>query len=517
MARTPAACEPRGCPARRLVPSRAEHAERWDLARRRTACGLFASLALAAGARAEPVVVPGFGAVALVRQEAQPRRVVVLLSGGAGWDQTSKEMARVLASAGALVIGVDTRGYLRRLAQPAEGCVYPAGSFEELAQLVEKRLDYPRYATPFLAGIDAGAALAFAGIVESPVGTFAGLITLGFRPALATSRDLCAGRGLVVEPAVEPAGKAAAGSARQPRRVKPTARLEQPWTALHGAADADFTLRQAAEFVHQVPGARLVTVPRMGAAQGAPTELWEGPLATAFAALGSDADRTGRQEAAAQATLARPVADLPMLELPARGTASGTLAVVVSGDGGWNGIDRKVARVLSERGVAVAGLDSRRYFWTARTPAGAAADLERILRHYLAAWKCQDAVLVGYSFGADALPFMIDRLPAELLGRMRLLTLMSPGPSTRLEVFTKLKISQAGSALQVLPEMLKLTGRPILCLYGDREKQSLCPRLGTLAHAVKLPGSHAFAGNFDALVDHILAAAHAGATPRQPR
>jgi type IV secretory pathway VirJ component len=514
---------------------------------RRLACGLLAGAALAGGvARAETVAVPGFGAVTLVHRTPRPRHVVVLLAEGAARDHAgtagtagtaAMEMARVLAGADALVIAVDAGGYLRRLAAARDGCAYPAGNLEELAELVEKRLDYARYATPFLAGAGGGAALAYAGLAQSPVGTFEGLITLGFHPALPTDRELCPGRGLAVAPA----------SAGTPPRLLPAARLQQPWVALQGEADADFPLAAAAAFVRQVPGARLVAVPRLGALGGpqggtgtgpaartrdgtasgsatvtpgetragspggAAASVWEAPLRAAFAGLKAAAVRSDREEAAAQRSLAKAVDDLPLLELPAQGAPTGTLAVVVSGDGGWNGIDRKVARVLSERGVAVAGLNSKRYFWTARAPAGAAADLARILRHYLAAWGCKRAILVGYSLGADALPFMTGRLPPELLDRVRLIALMSPGPTTRLEVFTRLKPSPAGADLPVLPELRKLAGRPILCLYGDRESQSLCPLLGTLAKAVKLPGSHAFGGDFDGLVDHILAAARGGA------
>ena len=39
----------------------------------------------------------------------------------------------------------------------------------------------------------------------------------------------------------------------------------------------------------------------------------------------------------------------------------------------------------------------------------AALDLERVLRRYLTLWKKSRIVLMGYSFGADALPAMVNR------------------------------------------------------------------------------------------------------------
>ena len=58
----------------------------------------------------------------------------------------------------------------------------------------------------------------------------------------------------------------------------------------------------------------------------------------------------------------------------------------LSGDGGWASLDKTVATRLSQSGMSVIGLNSRKYFWTARTPETTTRDVERILRHYLQAW-----------------------------------------------------------------------------------------------------------------------------------
>jgi type IV secretory pathway VirJ component len=94
------------------------------------------------------------------------------------------------------------------------------------------------------------------------------------------------------------------------------------------------------------------------------------------------------------------------------GTApSDTIAVMLSGDGGWAGLDKEVAAALSANGIRVVGLDSLRYFWTARTPEGLAADLGRIIDYYVSQLGKQRVLLVGYSQGADVLPFAVNRLP----------------------------------------------------------------------------------------------------------
>src|SRR6185436_3764656 len=82
------------------------------------------------------------------------------------------------------------------------------------------------------------------------------------------------------------------------------------------------------------------------------------------------------------------VADLPLVEVPSRGQASDPhFAVILSGDGGWAGLDREVAGVLAARGIPVVGWNTLDYFWHARTPDGGGRDLARVLDHYRTTWK----------------------------------------------------------------------------------------------------------------------------------
>ena len=103
-------------------------------------------------------------------------------------------------------------------------------------------------------------------------------------------------------------------------------------------------------------------------------------------------------------------AKLPLVEVPATKGASDTLVVFISGDGGWAKIDKAISKILADNGMPVVGLNALQYFWTKRTPESASRDLQAILERYFARWKKQRVLFVGYSRGADVLPFMIARL-----------------------------------------------------------------------------------------------------------
>ena len=217
--------------------------------------------------------------------------------------------------------------------------------------------------------------------------------------------------------------------------------------------------------------------------------------------------------AGAALTAARPVAaqavvgDLPLSLTPA--SPGPLLAVLLTGDGGWAGGDKSMAQALAQHGVAVAGLNSARYLEHARTPDEAASDLARVVRHFLETWHRERVVLIGYSRGADLIPFMVSRLPADLRDKVVLTALLGPGQWASFE-FSLLDIARAHArqdAYPVQPEVAKLRGTPVLCLYGSRDRGAICRALAGagLARAVEHPGGHRVGGgDGPALVGTIL-------------
>lgn len=205
------------------------------------------------------------------------------------------------------------------------------------------------------------------------------------------------------------------------------------------------------------------------------------------------------------------IRDLPLTEVPAAG-AGETLGLLITGDGGWAGLDQQVAAQLARKGIPVVGLSSLKYFWHARTPELAARDVAEVLRHYLTTWRRTRIVLIGYSSGADVLPFIVNRLPQDLRARLVSVNLLGPAANA------SFRISMAGwvgaspeSALPVAPELSRIGNVPVLCIYGEGEKDSLCPLLAQReVTSVRIGGGHHFSGEYGALADRI--AAFAGDT-----
>jgi type IV secretory pathway VirJ component len=464
----------------------------------------------AAPAAVAPAAAPGdtlkygrFGTVTLYRTSPHPKHVVLFLSGDGGWNLGVVDMARTLASLGSLVVGIDFPYFEKKMEATKEACHYPASDLELLSKYVQKKLDYPNYVTPVVVGYSSGATMAYAVAVQAPSNTFDGAISMGFCPDLPLKTPMCKGQGLAWGPG--PKGKGVS--------FLPATNLEVPWVAFQGLSDQVCFPADVEKYVKQVKGAEIVTLPKVGHGFSKP-QNWEPQFRQAFTKIVADDAKPaaapaapGAPKAAAAPPAPKELGNLPVIEVPAKGQGD-TLALFVSGDGGWAQLDRSVSDVLAAKGVPVVGLNSLKYFWSAHTPESTAADVARILRYYLAAWKKEKVILVGYSFGADVLPPVANRLPADLLERVKLLALIGPSHTATFEFHVGDWLGIGGDkGLPIAAEVKKLQGKRFVCLYGEDEgKESLCPAIDPQpgVKGVVLPGSHHFGGRYDLLADPIL-------------
>ena len=182
------------------------------------------------------------------------------------------------------------------------------------------------------------------------------------------------------------------------------------------------------------------------------------------------------------------------------------MAVFWSGDGGWAELDQEISANLAGRGIPVVGVNSLKYFWTSRTPEQTAKDLERIIRQYAALWRKEKVVLIGYSLGADIVPFAANRLSEALKSRVELIALLGPALQVDFEFHLSSWLgSSSKTALPTMPEVVKLGNSRLLCIYGEQETDGLCPNLqGNNFKKVALPGAHHFGGNYAQIVETIL-------------
>jgi type IV secretory pathway VirJ component len=447
----------------------------------------------------ETVTFGGFGPVYIYRTSPHPSQVVLFVSGDGGWNLGVVDMARELVTLDTLVVGVDINRYLRHLSASSGKCLYPAADFEALSKFVQKKLGYPIYRAPILVGYSSGATLVYAILVQAPFSTFQGALSLGFCPDLLLTKPMCRGSGLEWIP-----GPKSKGYIFQPAKS-----LEVPWIALQGEIDQVCEPKATEDYVKRVPGGGVVMLPRVGHGFSVPRN-WMPQFREAFTRI----VKAGVRPPTKASTEA--VGDLPLIEVPATGPANDLMAVQITGDGGWGVTDRGIAEALSAHGISVVGLNALQYFWTRRTPEQTASDLDRIIRHYMAGWSSKGVLLIGYSLGADVLPFVINRLPGDSRARIQLVAFLGLGKAVDFEfhLMDWVTDGRRSASLPVRPEMEKLRGLKMLCFYGTEDEDTLCPSLEpAMATPIPLQTGHRFGRDFEPIVNAILEAA----TPGHPR
>ncbi len=416
-----------------------------------------------------------FGQLHLSRPTAAIEDVIVLLSDREGWTARSESLAAPLAAQGALVVGIDLPAYLKRLAAIGNKCGYPSGHFEELAHWVERHEGIADYRNPLVVGDGAGATFAYAMVAQAPSGTFAGLLTLGWDWDFRLAGPLCPGD----------AGAMTVAAGKSGYRVIPVADLPATWLPRPFAVGAPLRGAQG-----------LVAV--LGQAIDALQPLW-GP-ATAATDLERAYAGWRASKVDGQASLPDDIADLPLIEIDPAGADSQRIAVILTGDGGWAGLDKGVAAALAADGVRVVGFSTLKFFWKKRSPEEAAEALRRTVEHYARLHPQSRFVVLGYSFGASLVPVLVNRLPADLRARIDRGIMISPDADAVFEIRIGDWFGGAHheGTLPVLPEIAR-SSVPLVCVHGDDEDDSFCKPGVAKLRVLALPGGHHYNGDYAAL------------------
>ncbi|MGN6519349.1 MAG: AcvB/VirJ family lysyl-phosphatidylglycerol hydrolase [Dokdonella sp.] len=428
-----------------------------------------------------------FGPLHLSRPASAIAHTVLLFSDRDGWTARQQGLGDALAGQGAFVVGIDLPAYLARMEAIKDTCSYPAGHVEEVAHWVERHEGVANYAVPLVVGDGAGATFAYALTAQAPAGTFEGLLTLGWDDALRFPKAFCAGD------AGAPTRDSAVGW-----QVQPVAKLSLPWTA-HPFA----------------PGARLDT----GALPLASAWRWLRAIAPAAFAASDPSREIGaawrhwrRREDAQRVALPDDVADLPLTDIAPTAAAKDPanahrIAIIVTGDGGWAGLDRGVADALTADGVRVIGFSTLKFFWHKQTPDAAASAIARVIAHYGAGDPDARFIVVGYSFGASLVPVIVNRLPDAARARVQGGVMISPDDEAVFEIHVGdwFGSTHHDDALPIAPELAQARV-PFVCVHGDDEDDSPCRKpLPPGVRAVGLPGGHHYDGDYAALGAAIVA------------
>jgi len=197
-------------------------------------------------------------------------------------------------------------------------------------------------------------------------------------------------------------------------------------------------------------------------------------------------------------------------------TTNQTLIVFLSGDGGWWGdLDAQLARDLAAHGYAVLGLDTGVWFDSARQPDEVSARIGGMIRDFRSRTKLRHVTLIGYSFGADMVPLIYNRLAKAERSLVSGLVLISPGRMASLQVTLPERAGLTEGTLDLAPELKRLPGSKTRCIYGTDEETDTGCTLAVIKPQIRigLPGGHHYNNDVARLSEIVVKAADAFIRP----
>ncbi|MXV50521.1 hypothetical protein GS399_06010 [Pedobacter sp. HMF7647] len=171
-------------------------------------------------------------------------------------------------------------------------------------------------------------------------------------------------------------------------------------------------------------------------------------------------------------TVPKPDLKLPLEIMPSNGSSGDTMLFFISGDGGWKQFDQDLCDTFTARGIPAVALNSLKYFWHKKTPDRLAKDAASLLTSYQKTWRKKQIILIGFSFGADVMPFVYNQLPGQLRKNVCSLLMLSPSSSTDFSVHLTdlIGIDADKRTYNIYQEFKKVQPIKPIVFYGKEEK-----------------------------------------------
>lgn len=409
-----------------------------------------------------------------------PQKGLVIYIADKSQEQATAAYAKKIAALSYYVAIIDNETLLNLPTQAENHCLDLAQKLGEFNAQLQQHFQLDKDTRPILFGIEQSAASVYAALAQTSEHKFHAAVSINFSDKLKAHTPLCDGEQFL-----------------HPDNELLLAPIKRLPTSFYIFQDNNY-FPAVASFTDKTANIKLTTT----------SDKKQNTLEEAIQILQWLDPRLGDQISSDASD-----SDLPLIEVPVAEVTtnppnnSESLAVLVTGDGGWAEIDKSLANILAEKGIPTLALDSLSYFWKARTPEQTAQDIEESISIYLQKWNKKRVILIGYSFGADVLPFVANRLTSETQQKISLIALLGMGKTAAFEfrLSSWMNADTNASRLPILPEIEKMQWAKSICVYGEKDDAANClPTVKFGVNAIKMPGDHHFDERYEDLVEHIL-------------
>ena len=173
--------------------------------------------------------------------------------------------------------------------------------------------------------------------------------------------------------------------------------------------------------------------------------------------------------------------------------------IYISGDGGFNTFSTELCTAINKAGYSITAVSAKSYFWDKKTPEQTATNISAYLEKQFKNRKNQQLVLAGYSFGADVMPFIVNKLSDSIKMKLVTVVMLSPSTSTDFEVhWSDIFGYNKKRSMGVAAEMNKMGSVKTVTIFGSDEGEFPVKNINLKNYSTEtLSGGHHFDGNTD--------------------
>jgi type IV secretory pathway VirJ component len=192
----------------------------------------------------------------------------------------------------------------------------------------------------------------------------------------------------------------------------------------------------------------------------------------------------------------KPSRHLPLIESRTPGN-SDYYVIFFTGNGGWRDLARSVTHYLNSKNLSVLVINTKKYLLLGKKPERIACDIENLIDRYSSRWNKENVLLLGYSMGAEIIPFAVNCMDDRYVHKLNDLVLIGPWQKATFRTRLSDYVVEINRGADIYTQLVKMNRVYVIC---DDNKYSICHKdlHGAIDHDF-LGGGHHFGKDYATL------------------
>ena len=186
---------------------------------------------------------------------------------------------------------------------------------------------------------------------------------------------------------------------------------------------------------------------------------------------------------------------IPTIESPSAGK-SDYYVIFLTGDFGFLNFDKAIVHYLNVKNISVVVLNSKNYFRSEKSPVQLGRDFGFLINQYSRKWNRHKVILMGYSMGAEVIPFAVNQLDEKSKLQLSDIILIAPGQKAIFRLKPTNYLFEEKKGTDIITELVKMKAQKSYIICDDSPYSIRRKNLDGICDHDFLGGGHHFGHNY---------------------